>query len=163
MKPLLIGIALITAACASSGNNAARRKSCVVTANDSIFAARGSVYLNCGVDRAAHLTTTNIHPDFRPTTTGTPKSACYSADLEFVVDTMGRPETQTARVVHTNDQGYAESVLATLSAWKYDPAVLDQKPVRQIVTTHQSMASVVTVVRSGTPATRPPANAVPKC
>lgn len=146
---VLAGMAIIAAACASAGGKSAQRKECELSDRDSVFAVSGPVYRDCAVDRAARLLAINRHPDFRPT--GTPRTTCYSADLEFVVDSTGKPETRMARIVRANDQAYAESVLATLMFWKYEPAVRDHRPVRQVVTSHQTVATMVVVVPAGAP------------
>jgi len=90
------------------------------------------------------------------------RSTCYSADLEFVVDSTGRPETSTARVVRANDSNYAQAVLATVPSWRYEPASRDGMPVRQIVTSHQAAAQVVVSAPAGSPPPVRPPNA-PKC
>ena len=153
---------MIAAACASAGGKSAQRKECELSDRDSAFAVGGPVYRDCAVDRAARLLAIDRHPDFRPT--GTPRTTCYSADLEFVVDSTGKPETRMARIVRASDQGYAESVLATLNSWKYEPAVRDHRPVRQIVTSHQTLSTMVVVVPAGSPLpSRPPASRPSSC
>jgi hypothetical protein len=157
----LAGIAIIAAACASAGGKSAQRTGCDLPDRDSVFALSGPVYRECGVDRVARRLPNNVHPDFRPTAA---RTACYSADLEFVVDTMGKPEIQTARIVRANDQGFAAAVVATLTLWKYEPAVREKRPVRQIVTTHESMSTAVVVVPAGSsPPTGPPRQRLPTC
>lgn len=155
-------LAAISIACTGAGRTpASRLAACGLADSDSAFLRTGMVYRDCAVDRRARLLTTNIHPDYRPTP---PRTMCYSADLEFVVDASGSPETRTARVVRTNDQGYAESLVATLGSWTYQPAMKDAAPVRQIVIEHQFMAIMVAIVRAGSP---PPigraAQAPPRC
>ena len=155
---VLAGIAMVAAACASAGSTSARRVACSLGPRDSVFLAGSPVYRDCAVDRAARRFSSSVRPDFRPTT---PRSGCYSADVEFVVDASGMPEIGTARVVRANDQGFADAVLATLTRWKYDPAVRDQRPVRQIVTSHEVMSTVVVVAPAGglppsRPSQRPP-------
>jgi len=158
---IVAGAAAILAACASAGGTSAHRVACDLPDRDSVFAVGGPVFRDCAVDRAARLVTTNIHPDFRPTT---PRSTCYSADVEFVVDTIGKIETRTARVIRTNDQTFAESVVASLTAWKYDPAVRDKRLVRQVVTTHQTMSTGVVVAPKGMPPpSGPPMQRPPSC
>ena len=158
-KPMFLRAALVAAmtaivgACASAGTKtAAHRTNCGLSDTDSVFSLGGPVYRDCAVDRAAHLTA-NVSSDYRPTT---PRAACYSADVEFVVDTTGEPETRTARVVRTNDQQFAESVLASLPRWKYDPASRDGRLVRQIVVTHQSLSAVIVRVPVGASPSAPP-------
>lgn len=151
---LVSGAMIGGAGCASaprgSQSKAAR---CAPAERDSVFAAAGPVYRDCAVDvRAKNLTRARL--DYRPSSP--PRNgACYSAEIEFVVNAKGVPETNTARVVHTNDQGLAEATIAGLSAWKYEPARLGDVPVRQIVTEKSSMSAMVVVVPQGSAPTRP--------
>lgn len=158
---VFVMIALAGVACAGTGAGGARHKPCDLLTRDSAFAASGPVFRDCAVDRAARLQTTSIHPDYRPTTT---RSMCYSADVEFVVDSVGKPESQTAVVVRTNDQAFAESVVAMLNKLRYDPALREQMHVRQIVAMHQAMSTVVVLVKAGSsppPPGMPPGSAPP--
>jgi hypothetical protein len=152
---LLIAAVILAAACAHSGNKVLQQgSSCELSARDSVFTGLRPVFRDCAVQRAAHLVSNTSHPNFRPTAV---RNACFFADLEFVVDSAGRPETGTARVVRANDDKFGEAVLATLPEWRYDPALRDGKPVRQIVDVHQTMGVMVAVVPAGTPPpTRPP-------
>lgn len=155
----------IVGACASSGaKTTVHRTDCGLADRDSVFAIAGPVYHDCAVDRTARLTT-NGRSGYRPTPSST---TCYSADIEFVVDTAGKPETRTARVIRATDTQYAESVLASLLTWKYEPASRDGKLVRQIVITHQSLSAVVgrVVVPAGAPLPSAPPRATqrpPSC
>jgi len=156
-----LGFFAAVAACASAPKTGASGESCGLRLRDSTFAAVGPVYRDCAVDRAAKLLTTDIRPDFRPTAA---RTACYSVDVEFVVDEAGRPEGGTARVIRTSEQAYADAVLATLNRWKYEPAVKQGAAVRQIVAEHRAMASQVVVAPAGggrpSRSTTPPP---PKC
>ncbi|HEX8946099.1 MAG TPA: energy transducer TonB [Gemmatimonadaceae bacterium] len=155
------GMVAFAAACATGGGKSARGAGCDLRDRDSVFAVIGPVYRDCAVDRAAHLLSTQTHPDYRPTT---PRSTCYSADLEFVVDAAGRPEVPTIQVVRANDQGFAESVLAMVRGWRYDPAVREGRAVRQIVTSHQVMGTMVVAVPKGaSPPSGPPTQRQPSC
>ncbi|MDB4913376.1 MAG: hypothetical protein JWM95_1020 [Gemmatimonadetes bacterium] len=97
--------------------------------------ALGTVYRDCAVDTKAKLTSNDIHPDYRPTQTG-----CISADVEYVVDEKGMVETKSAHVVRTTKDTFGEAVLSMLPRLRYEPAMRDGVPVRQIVVDHQSMA-----------------------
>jgi len=138
--------AAFTAACSSAKATTTTTKGrCQLADRDSVFLSAGPVFRDCAVDRPAksvRLTNT----DYRPTPS---RTTCYSADLEFVVDVVGMPETRTARVIRTNDQAFAEAVLASLSAWNYDPAVRGGTPVRQIVTEHRVMSAMIVTVPAG--------------
>lgn len=142
----LTGLVMIGAACASGGGRSARRAACVLPAKDSVFARSGPVFQDCGVDRVARRMPTRAHADFRPTAR---TNACYAADVEFVVDTAGKPEVDAARLVRSTDPAYGESVLALVSQWKYEPALRDGMRVRQIVTERERMTVQVVVVRAG--------------
>lgn len=152
-------ICMVVAACASATRGP--RTACDLGASDSVFARGRPVFRDCSVDRAARfLNNGGARPDFHPTT---PRSACYSADLAFVVDSTGKPEASTAQVVHANDNAFGESVLATVFSWRYQPAIRNGVPVRQIVTTHQTVATSVVIVPKGSaPPSGPPPNA-PRC
>lgn len=134
---------------------------CPFRQQDSVFVAGGPVYRACAVKTKAVLLTKDIGPDFRPTVTG---NTCYSAEVEFVVDARGIPETRTARVVRTTNQAFAESVLSVLPRWRFEPAKLDGVPVRQIVVDRQSVGAVTVVrVAGGGAPSAPPRSARPRC
>lgn len=161
IKPVVVmAIVLIAIACASGSGKSARRTDCDLLDRDSVFVLSGPAYRDCGVDRVARRLSSDIHPDFSPTAR---RSACYAADLEFVVDSAGVPETRTARIVRATDQTFAEAVVATLGRWKYDPAVRDQRRVRQIVTAHEMVATRVVVVPAGAPVPSSPPRQRPSC
>jgi len=161
LRFVVISLCAVAAACASSGAKSGRRAACDLSPSDSVFALGRPVYRACGVDREARLLNDGgVRPDFSPSTM---RSACYSVDLAFVVDSTGRPERSSAQIVRANDRTYAEAVLATIAAWRYEPAVRDGAPVRQIVTSHQSVATMVVTRPAGSP---PPVNSranSPRC
>lgn len=148
----LLLFATAVAACASSANRTETGDGdesgggCGLRPQDSTFAASGPVYRDCAVKTKARLLTTGVHPDFRPTNPG---NNCYSAVLEYVVNANGAPEMNTARIVRTNNQAFAESVLLILPLWTFQPAKQDDVPVRQIVVDRQSMMTKVVVVPAG--------------
>jgi hypothetical protein len=122
-----------------------------------VYVGREPVYEACAVDRKAKLTTTDLSPDYRPSTPPQGRSGCFSADAQFVVDTLGKPEPSTVRITKTNDQAFAEAVLGLVTRLRYEPAMLAGKPVRQIQTEHRSLGYQVSVVRvpAGTSPTPP--------
>ena len=161
LRFVVISLSAVAAACASSGAKGGRRAACDLSPSDSVFALVQPVYRDCSVDREARfLNNGGSRPDYQPETM---RSACYSADLAFVVDSTGRPEQQTAKIVRTNDRGFAEAVLATIAVWRYEPAMRNGVRVRQIVTTHQAMATAVVVVPAGTPHPVGPPSNMPRC
>lgn len=135
-----------TAACASARGGSTSQAACALPERDSVFLLGRPLYRECAVDRQARLVTAGVRPDFHP---ATPRSTCYSTDLEFVVDSTGKPEVQTARIVRTNDQEFGASTLATLASWKYEPAMRERIPVRQLVTEHKTLSAMVVVVPKG--------------
>src|SRR5262249_22705402 len=62
---------------------------------DSTWLLRGPVYRDCEVDRKAEVMPPLPHPDYVPM--GSPRQGCFSAEFEFVVDTLGQPEFGTVR------------------------------------------------------------------
>lgn len=88
-------------------------------------------------------------------------------EVEFVVDANGFPETRTARILRTNDQAFAESIMAVLPQWRFEPATLDGVPVRQITMLKQTAQVRRVVVSGGSSPTSAAAAAgrlsVPKC
>jgi hypothetical protein len=147
-----VATAVTAAACASAGG--AHAGSCAAIASDSSFARSEPVYRDCAVDKKAQLTTTSLHPDFRPMSAHT---GCYSAEVEFVVDTLGRPETGTARITKSNDPAFADAVLALVPQLRYSRALKNGTPVRQIVVDKQTalLSTVVVVAPMGATPTAP--------
>jgi hypothetical protein len=134
------------AACGASRTAAQRGASCPLTQRDSAYLAGGYVYRDCAVSVKAKLIPGSQRVDYRPTRVG---NACYSAELEFVVDTLGKVETPTVQIVRTTDRAFAEAVMANAPTWRYEPARLDGKLVRQIVLEKSAMATGVVVVPAG--------------
>ena len=87
------------------------------------------LYRACAVSVKARATTNDVRPEFRPS--GRDRT-CYSATIELAVDTAGRPEVRTARVVKATDPMYGHAVLAILPALRFEPARLGGRTVRQI-------------------------------
>ena len=144
---MLLGAALLSgAACATrGGEQGGERTRCELKATDSLFASTGPVYRDCAVDRKARLiNSTQIRPEPVNITPG-----CQSVQIEFVVGIDGTPEVGTVRTVRATSSAFASSVIETLSLWKYEPALIDGIPVRQIVNTERKMSIVV--VAAGSP------------
>ena len=151
MRKIVICISsvVVSAACASTSTTA-RRDQCVLAAADSIYLQAGPVYRDCAVERRAVLTNRSPRADFRPSSTPTPGAkACYVAEVEFVVDTAGRPEEDTPRVLRTNNPDFAAAAVSAMKRWRYTPATIQGVPVRQIVREKEEMATEVVVVPMG--------------
>lgn len=127
-----------------------------------MYAAAGPVFRDCAVDRRASLLVANPRIDFQP-----PRAVtnCYSAEVEFVVDTNGTPEMQTAHIVRATDQSFGQAVLTAVAGWRYHPAERDGHRVRQIVEDRRAAQSVVAVrpADSPPPSGPPPGTALPRC
>jgi hypothetical protein len=161
MRVVLLFVVVVVSACATGGaKHDSAASSCPLRESDAPFMTGGVVYRDCAVTHKARLVS-EARPDFQPSR-GT---ACYAVDFDFVVDRTGKPEIQTARITRSNDQAFAQAVLATLARWKYEPAVRDGEPVRQIVTEHRAAQTMVLVVPAGSSpaAARPPAGRTPNC
>ena len=156
-------LALATAAFGSSCVMARRSgltRGCGLRDSDSTFIAGAPLYRECAVDVKATNVTRGTGPLSRPP--GPLREGCYSAELRFVVDTNGVPERRTARILGTNDSSYADAVVATLPSWRYRPARIKTRPVRQVVTEREAMSITVAhpVTGAGSPG---PSSAVPDC
>jgi hypothetical protein len=150
-------ITALLGACSGAGTGSRGRTNCGLAPEDSVHLAAGPVYRDCSVDTRARLSTPNIRTEYKPSTMPPPgRVACYSAQIRFVVDIHGIPETETAKVVRANDPGFGEAVLATLSSWRYEPAKYQGEAVRQIVEERRTMAIAVAVVRAGQAGPPPP-------
>src|SRR5579862_2443393 len=116
-----IGLAQVSLnACASVGAH----DKCMPPASDSMYRAFMPVYRACAVDRTAKATSQPF-PDWRPTVTSPADGGrCYSADLEFVVDTTGKTIPASVRVLRTNTPDLADAYAAKLHTWQFDPAVI---------------------------------------
>lgn len=164
----LVAVVLVTACGASSrpaapssaiaqaGEPSAARR-CAPATVDSSFAAYGVVHRNCDVDRPARLT---AQPRFdrtevtAMTAARRPQTQCHSAVVEFVVDETGHPIVASARVVRSTGIEAAKAVMRMVPGLRYEPALKDGSPVRQLATHGYGTAMVV---RSGTGAPgRPP-------
>lgn len=149
--------AIAVTACASAPKPTGAT-SCGLKKEDSVFVSRGPVYRACAVERQVQALTKH-RPDFQPDRSMA--QTCYSAEIEFVVDTTGAPELGHARVLHANDPNFADAAMRALATWRYSPALLHGVPVRQLTSEKFGVASVIVAVPAGT-MPRPP-DRVPKC
>ena len=156
MPRSLTGLALVllVSACSSAASHPAPGDAdagrCALRPQDSTFAATGPVYHACAVNPRAQLAVNAAQPDFLANAQGARIGTCYSVELEFVVDEKGLIETRTARVVRTNSQALAESVISILPQWRFQPAMLNDSPVRQIMTYRRIVSSKIVAAPAGT-------------
>jgi hypothetical protein len=144
----------------SSQSLAAQRseRACRKTPVDS-STIEAPVYHACHTDRAARERGVRPRMEWQPTPSEVTDGACFRADFEFVVDTLGVPEVATVRVVRSSNPRFTEAARARIVAMRYLPAQRDGHPVRQVVQLSDA-ASVRRVVStspsSGTAGVRPP-------
>ncbi|HWH52113.1 MAG TPA: hypothetical protein VN651_11270 [Gemmatimonadaceae bacterium] len=134
--------ALLVSGCASANGGSAvassrRSAPCNLRSEDSLYVVGGPLYRDCGVDRPAHLVTSNVNPEFR--VTGIPRT-CYQATVEFVVSAVGAPEPGTLRVLSANDDQFADAMRVMVTHLRYSPGMKDGAAVRQIVTERRAAA-----------------------
>lgn len=153
MKRILIFLSTIlaSAACASAATTGGADR-CALAPADSIYLQGGPVYRDCAVEHRAVLTNRSPHAQFQHSPPPPGGKACYVAEVQFVVDTAGRPEENTAKVLRTNNTDYATAAVSAMSQWRYSPATIHGAPVRQIVREKEEMAEeVIAVPMGGTP------------
>lgn len=144
LRSFAVGLLLVVtgaSACAKRTNTATRRCAQV----DVALLARGPVYHACEVDRPAKLIGRPGPLDFRPADF----ASCRSATIEFVVDERGVPVSALSRVVRTNDHQLADALLSSVASHRYEPALKDGIPVKQVVQDQRIVQMMVTA--SSTP------------
>ena len=104
------------------------------------------VYRGCAVDRTARPVVMPRTLDYMPPANQT----CIRAAIDVVVDSTGRPVSGTARVVRTNDAGFASALLRELEGFRYEPATKDGRPVAQLVRVDRAITAVA-VARGTSP------------
>jgi hypothetical protein len=87
------------------------------------------LYRACAVTVAARRIPSDMRPEFFPASRD---RSCFSALIEFAVDTLGRPEARSARLVKATDPSYGAAALAIVPGLRFEPARLGDRRVRQI-------------------------------
>ncbi len=136
------------------------KRKCLDTPVDSV---PGGVpaYQACHVDREAQPRGSAPRLDWTPPSSGLRDGSCLRAEFTFVVDTLGVPEPRTMRDVTATSIDFQQAVRDVIPRLRYEPALLNGAPVRQVVTYRQSLA--VRVVISSSPSGRPPSSRPPRC
>ena len=164
MPRYLLSIAMmaVVGACASGPNGgSAQQQGCALAPGDSVYLKGRPVYRECAVEQRATAIDRTAHPELHLSSPPPGGHACYSAEIEFVVDEQGIPEIETATVLHTNNEEFARATMTAISRWHYKPALLRGSPVRQIVREQQKVSVELVAVPAGQ-MPRPPARA-PVC
>jgi len=128
------------AACASRQPAAARHddldratlvrgRACDLSDQDTTRYLHLPLYRACAVTVAARQIPSDLRPDFFPASRD---RSCFSALIEFAVDTLGRPEVRTARLVKATDPSFGAAAMAIVAGLQFEPARLGNRPVRQI-------------------------------
>lgn len=159
MKRLLAFTAIVLAAtasaCASTGSSGADEP-CLLTSSDSAYIGDAALYLDCSVDQPAEPLSTRV--SYEPSLSGSrpqPGVSCYSAEIQFVVGMDGRPERDTIRLLRTNNPTLGQALRHSAQDWTYSPAILEGRPVRQLVRVQRGVAVSVRARGSGRPALPP--------
>jgi hypothetical protein len=121
---------------------------------DSTWLLRGPVYRDCEVDTKAEVIQPEPLPDYSPM--GTPRPGCFSAEFEFVVDTLGEPEILTIRPTHSNDRGLEDALRSSIPKVRFTPARLADRRVRQLVVYKRTMGVARVTSRDPLPPVMPP-------
>jgi hypothetical protein len=106
-----------------------RGAACDRSDQDTTHYLHSPLYHPCAVTLAAQRIANDMRPEFSQT--GRSQN-CYFALVELAVDTLGRPELRTARLVRANDPGFAAEVLALVPGLRFQPARLGGRRVRQL-------------------------------
>ena len=144
-------VVVTSTACASAGRGS-RGSTCALSRADSVYLAGHPLYRDCSVNVRAELLNPDMTPDFQPSG----DQSCYSATVQFVVDSTGTPERGTARVVSKNSTEFADALLRVVPQWRYHPARKDGVPVRQIVHEKLAVSRVAVPAGSSPSASGPP-------
>ncbi len=122
-------VSLIAAAACGGGPPATHPQAsrCVNTPIDTAWLRSGPVFTACDVDSQERVTTMTSVP---PPNTG---RTCFAAQLVFVVDTLGRIEPGTLRLVRATDPTYGANALRSAAHWRTTVARRAGAPVRQVV------------------------------
>jgi len=100
------------------------------------------VYLACHVDREAREARSNAVLNWEPAGGELRPGACFRVEVRFIVDAQGIPEPGTAALISTNNAGFGNAFLALVPDLRYQPARLNGRPVRQVVTFRESIGAV---------------------
>ena len=106
-----------------------RGRACDRSDQDTTHYLHLPLYRSCAVTVTARRTASDVKPEYWPT--GRDRN-CFAALVEVALDTLGRPEPRTARLVRASDPGYAAAVMAIVPSLRFEPARMGGRPVRQI-------------------------------
>ncbi len=131
---------------------------CTGGAPDSAWMASAPVYRDCEVDKKARQRGSDPKLALSLLQTPAAPNGCMRVELEFVVDTAGRPELATVRKRSSNSSALEQLVLDMLPQLQFVAARRSDEPVRQLVVYKRAVPFLRTrtVTRAGElPATPP--------
>jgi hypothetical protein len=135
---------VLAVGCASAGT---KKSVCESLAQVSGF--DGPVYAECALDarpRIVRYPTPNVQALLT-----SPTPVCFSADFDIVIAGSGTALAQTATLVRTNNQRYAEELKRVLSELTYTPPKKDGRAVAALVRYEGKLMA------------RPPSGRAPPC
>ncbi len=129
MRGVAVALALVCGVSpALKAQSSTKSRACEPSLVDSSRYTVSPLYRNCDVDVPAKLKHQPEPPyDFPPGV------GCATTELTFVVDTTGKWIPGTQAVEFADDDEYAKVLIKSLSDWRYQPAILNGKPVAQLV------------------------------
>lgn len=158
MKPVLLCAFAVLLTCPLGAQRASR--GCPAIAADSA-AGSAPVYLACQVDREAKPRGIAPRPDWTPSQGEVRDGACFRAEFQFVVDTVGMPEVATIHDGSATSANFQQAVRDAIPRLRYSPAMRDGMPVRQLVSYKQLVG--IRAMSSSSPSGRPTTSRPPRC
>ena len=128
---LLLGPAFILPRLAGAQASGGARPATTVPRPASVPAGqRDTVYFEFQVEKPAEPL-----PGRRPAYPSALSAAHVTGEVlvQFVVDTLGRPEVETFKVLKTTNEPFADAVRDVLPAMRFRPAEIHGRLVRQLV------------------------------
>ncbi len=139
---------------------AQRAKRCTGEAPDSTLMAGTPVYRDCDVDRPVKRRGAEPRLNMSPASMGAlPREGCSYVELEMIVDTAGQVEPTSLRVRRSDSRELEDAVRESVNSLRFEPALKDGKPVRQVWVYKRSIGVVVRVSGQGGFSSAPP----PRC
>ena len=168
MRITLLLTALL-AACSSAtaggtaGATAQESGKCAAAPGDTLYTQSRPAYRDCAVTTKVSRLASQLHPDWTPPRDT--REACFSVEMEYVVDENGYVEMPTAHIVRSNTKELADAFMALLPQYRFRPATLNGTPVRQIVVDKNTVETARVAVPANSPMpSRPPASSrMAKC
>ncbi len=161
MRCTLIVIAAFAAlGLASPAAAQSKKKNCPDPVADSTTGLM--VYQKCHVDREAKPKGNPPRMDWNPNQSDMRDGACFSAEYRFIVDTTGLPIVSSIKRVRASNSDFGDAVQQQVEGMRYEPAMLEGRPV-PFETVYRTSAAIRRVVSSSPGGARPPSGRVPGC